>query len=164
MENNKLDNNENKCIKVCIDKGDDDDCKMNGKADGKSITYGHAFGNILNKDILNIAIGFIIATALSAVITSLVNDILLPLISLIGHVQLHDLMIIFHRPTTLSNGQPFPTNISYELAKSEGIAALYYGEFIEIVIDFIIIALIMAMLIYSIAAVKCRISKNKDKK
>jgi large conductance mechanosensitive channel len=81
---------------------------------------------------LDLAIGVVIGAAFSKIVTSLVADIIMPIISLItGKVNFSDLFL------TLSAG-------SYEtlaLAKAAGAVTLNYGLFIQNIIDFLIVAI-----------------------
>lgn len=82
-------------------------------------------------NVMDLAIGVIIGAAFGKIVTSLVNDIIMPLIGLIaGKVNFSDLFI------TLSSG-------SYETlaaAKAAGASTLNYGIFIQNIIDFLIVA------------------------
>ena len=81
---------------------------------------------------LDLAIGVVIGAAFGKIVTSLVADIIMPIISLItGKVNFSDLFL------TLSAG-------SYEtlaLAKAAGAVTLNYGLFIQNIIDFLIVAI-----------------------
>lgn len=84
----------------------------------------------LKGNIIDMAVGVIIGGAFGKIVTSLVNDIITPLISLLtGKVMLTDLKWIIS-PAVKEGG---------EIIVPE--AALTYGNFIQSVIDFLIIAL-----------------------
>ncbi|MGN7471134.1 large conductance mechanosensitive channel protein MscL [Brevibacillus sp. SAFN-007a] len=85
----------------------------------------------LKGNVLDLAIGVVIGGAFGKIVTSLVNDILTPLIGLLlGKVDFSNLFI------TLSGGD---YNTLAE-AKAGGAATLNYGLFLNTVIDFVIIA------------------------
>ncbi|GEB30788.1 MULTISPECIES: large-conductance mechanosensitive channel protein MscL [Brevibacillus] len=85
----------------------------------------------LKGNVLDLAIGVVIGGAFGKIVTSLVNDIITPLIGLLlGKVDFTNLFI------TLSGGD-FPTLAE---AKKGGAATLNYGLFLNSVIDFLIIA------------------------
>lgn len=81
--------------------------------------------------VVDLAVGVIIGGAFGKIVSSLVSDIIMPLISLLtGKIDFSNLFI------TLGNGS-FKT---LEEAKKAGVATLNYGIFINNVIDFLIIA------------------------
>lgn len=83
-------------------------------------------------NVVDLAIGVIIGGAFGKIVTSLVNDIVMPLIGLImGKVDFSNLFVV------LGNGS-FKT---IDEAKAAGVGTLNYGLFINNIIDFIIIAL-----------------------
>lgn len=82
-------------------------------------------------NVLDLAIGVVIGGAFGKIVTSLVNDIIMPLVGLlVGKVDFSNLFIAFGEGT-------FNT---LEEAKELGIPTLNYGLFINSVIDFLIIS------------------------
>ena len=100
-------------------------------------------------NILDMAVGVIIGGAFGKIVTSLVTDIITPLISLLtGSVTLTGLKHVFKEATyTLVDG---------ERVVDQAEVALTYGNFIQSIIDFLIIAL-------SIFVVLKLIMKAKEK-
>lgn len=92
-------------------------------------------------NVIDLAIGVIIGGAFGKIISSLVNDILMPPIGvLLGKVDFSNLYI------NMSGG-------SYDtLAKAQeaGAATVNYGLFINAVIDFLIVALVIFLIIRQI--------------
>ena len=85
----------------------------------------------LKGNIMDMAIGVIIGGAFGKIVTSLVNDIIMPLISLItGNVNFTELKYVFKAAILDEAGAVVTPE-----------AALYYGNFIQTVVDFLIIAL-----------------------
>ena len=85
----------------------------------------------LKGNIMDMAIGVIIGGAFGKIVTSLVNDIIMPLISLItGNVNFTELKWVFKEAVLDAAGAVVTPE-----------AALYYGNFIQCVVDFLIIAL-----------------------
>jgi large conductance mechanosensitive channel len=93
---------------------------------------------VMRGNVLDLAVAVIIGGAFGAIVTSLVNDIIMPPIGLIlGGVNFTDLFI------NLSDG-------SYETltaAQEAGAATINYGIFINAVINFLIIAFVIFMII-----------------
>jgi large conductance mechanosensitive channel len=82
-------------------------------------------------NMLDLAIGVIIGGAFGKIITSIVNDLIMPLLSLVtGKIDFANLFFAL-------NGKHYATIAQ---AKVAGVATLNYGQFITAVIDFLIVA------------------------
>jgi large conductance mechanosensitive channel len=89
-------------------------------------------------NVLDMAIGIIIGAAFGRIVTSMVNDILMPPIGLIlGRVDFSSLFVNI-------SGKSYPTIAA---AKAAGAATINYGAFINTVIDFVIVAFAIFLLI-----------------
>jgi large conductance mechanosensitive channel len=96
-------------------------------------------------NVLDMAIGIIIGAAFGKIITSVVNDVIMPPIGLLlGKVDFSNLYF------NLSGG----TFASLADAKAAGAATINYGAFINTVIDFVIVAFVIFMLIRQINRLK----------
>lgn len=85
----------------------------------------------LKGNVIDLAVGVIIGGAFGKLITSLVNDVIMPLIGLVlGKIDFANLFI------TLGEG----TFKTVAEAKEAGVSTLNYGLFLNTTIDFIIIA------------------------
>ena len=91
------------------------------------------FGEFIQRgNIMDMAVGVVIGTAFAAIVTSLVNDIIMPLVSLAtGGVDFTNLFVSL-------NGQTYKTLAD---AQEAGASVLAYGSFIQAIINFLIIAL-----------------------
>ncbi|SHK55941.1 large conductance mechanosensitive channel [Selenomonas ruminantium] len=93
---------------------------------------------IMRGNVLDMAVGIIIGAAFGKIVTSFVNDILMPPIGLIlGHVDFSNLFINL-------SGTPAATLAE---AKAAGLPVIAYGSFLNVVIDFLIVAFAIFMLI-----------------
>ena len=93
---------------------------------------------IMRGNVLDMAVGIIIGAAFGKIVTSFVNDVLMPPIGLIlGQVDFSNLFI------NLSS-QPVATLAE---AKAAGLPVIAYGSFLNAVIDFLIVAFAIFMLI-----------------
>ncbi|MFZ5948336.1 MAG: large-conductance mechanosensitive channel protein MscL [Stygiobacter sp.] len=82
-------------------------------------------------NVVDMAVGIIIGTAFGAIVTSLVNDVLMPPIGmLIGGIDFSDLSIKLSNP--IVNSKP---------------VEILYGKFLNTVINFIIVAFAIFMLV-----------------
>ncbi len=91
-------------------------------------------------NILELATGVMIGGAFSTIVTSLVNDMLMPLIGLLtGGINLSGLFI----PLDLD----FGAYASIEAAQAAGVGTLNYGAFLQAIINFLIIAFCVFLLV-----------------
>ena len=89
-------------------------------------------------NVVDMAVGIIIGAAFGKIISSVVNDILMPPIGLLlGKVDFSSLFVDL-------SGQG---HASLAAAKAAGAATINYGAFINTVIDFVIVAFVIFMLI-----------------
>jgi large conductance mechanosensitive channel len=96
---------------------------------------------IMRGNVMDMAIGIVIGAAFSAVVTSLVNDIIMPPIGwLLGGVDFASLFI------TLGGG----SYATLAEAQEAGAATINYGLFINAVITFLIVAWVIFLLIRAI--------------
>ena len=89
-------------------------------------------------NVLDMAVGIIIGAAFGKIITSFVNDILMPPIGLLlGKVDFSNLFVNL-------SAQSFNTIAE---AKKAGVATINYGLFLNTVLDFVIVAFAIFLLI-----------------
>ncbi len=93
---------------------------------------------VMRGNVLDLAVAVIIGAAFGAIVTSMVNDVLMPPIGLLlKHVDFKDLFVAL-------NGQAYPTLAA---AKGAGAPIIAYGQFLNTVINFIIIAFVVFMVV-----------------
>src|SRR3984957_9268170 len=91
--------------------------------------------------VIDLAVGVIIGAAFGKIVTSLVNDIIMPPIGLVlGHVDFSNLFV------SLSDKH----YDSLAAAKQAGAPTINYGLFINNVIDFLIVAFVIFLLVKQI--------------
>jgi len=104
---------------------------------------------ITKGNLVQIAVAFIIGAAFGALVKSFVFDIIIPLIGkAVGNVNFSDLYINL-------SGTAYP---SAQAARDAGAAAIYYGTFINVLINFLVIAFIMFLVVKAAA----RMEKPKE--
>ena len=109
---------------------------------------------IMRGNVIDLAIGVIIGGAFQAIVNSLVNDIVSPVLSLATKgVNFADKFIVL-----TSDEVTFAT---VEAAKEAGYATLNYGGFITAVINFLIMAFVIFMLVKAINKIS-DIGKKKE--
>ena len=99
-------------------------------------------------NVIDLAIGVVIGGAFGKIITSFVNDVIMPPIGLLlGQVKFSDLFWVLKGDV--------PTGTSLEVAKTlEGVVTLNYGVFLSTIIDFIIVAFVIFLLVKQINRMK----------
>ncbi len=86
---------------------------------------------VMRGNVLDLAVAVIIGAAFGAIVTSLVNDVIMPPIGLLlGRVDFKDLFVTL-------NGQSYPTLAA---AKTAAAPVIAYGQFLNTIINFLIIA------------------------
>ncbi len=92
-------------------------------------------------NVVDMAVGIIIGGAFGKIVSSMVNDILMPPIGkVMGGVNFADIFVNL-------DGEKLPAGSSLAQAKASGAAVIAYGQFINVVIDFIIVAFCIFVLI-----------------
>lgn len=97
---------------------------------------------IMRGNVMDMAVGVIVGGAFTAIVTSLNQDILTPLLGIFGGTDFSNLYV------TLGRGENAPI--------------LYYGNFITAVINFLITALVIFLLIKGINTVGTKLSYKKE--
>jgi large conductance mechanosensitive channel len=92
----------------------------------------------LRGNVVDLAVGIIIGVAFVAVVNSLVEDVIMPPLGLIiGNVDFTDLFINL-------SGQDYA---SLAAAREAGAPVIAYGAFINVVINFVVVALAVFLLV-----------------
>lgn len=110
-------------------------------------------------NVMDMAVGVIIGSAFGAIVTSFINDMIMPLIGLLtGNASFQDQFAILKLP----EGVERAAVTSLDVAKELGVTTLNYGAFITAVINFLIMALVIFTMIKAIN--KLTSLKKKDEK
>ncbi len=108
---------------------------------------------IMRGNVIDLAVGVIIGGAFQKIVNSLVNDIVMPLISLItGGIDFNNWFV------ALGEGD-FATVAD---ANAAGVATLNYGTFIGTALDFLIMAFVIFLIIKAINTISDRLKKEKS--
>lgn len=107
---------------------------------------------IMRGNVIDLAVGVIIGGAFQAIVNSLVNDVVMPVISLItGGLDFNNWFI------ALGEGD-FTTAAE---AAEAGVATLNYGAFISAVINFLIMAFVIFVIVRTINKVSDKFKKEE---
>lgn len=103
-------------------------------------------------NMFDMAIGIIIGVAFNKIVSSIVNDLLMPVFSMIvGKVNLQSLSIILQEEELNAKG---------ELVRE--LVALKYGNFIQVTLDFFIIAVVIFAVVKVINRIRRKGEDVKD--
>ena len=101
----------------------------------------------LRGNVMDLAVGVIIGGAFQKIVTSVVNDLIMPWIGyLTGGVNFTDQFLIIKLPAEVTADMV----TSLEVAKKLGVTTFNYGSFATAVIDFLIMAFIIFLLVKGI--------------
>ena len=107
---------------------------------------------IMRGNVLDMAVGVIVAGAFGKITTSLVNDILMPFISWIFGTRDMTALNLVVRPEVLNEaGEVTQTAIT-----------IGFGTFVATIIDFLLIALVVFMVVKAINAAKTKMEKKQE--
>jgi len=101
---------------------------------------------IARGNVLDLAVAVIIGAAFSKIITSLTDDILMPLIGKVfGGLDFSSYFLILGEVPAALTGSS-----DYEALKKAGVPLLGYGAFVTVAVNFLIVAFIIFLLIRSV--------------
>jgi large conductance mechanosensitive channel len=100
----------------------------------------------------DMAIGIIIGVAFNKIVSSLVNDIILPSFGLIiGNVNFQNIKIVLQEEIRDNTGKII-----------QGLVAVKYGNFIQVVFDFFLIAITIFLVIKIFNKLRKKAENEKD--
>ena len=111
-------------------------------------------------NVIDLAIGIIIGSAFSALVNSIVTNLLMPPFGLLlGNVNFQDLFIV------LKQGESaLPDGATLQMARDAGAVTWNYGQFITDVISFLLLALGVFLIVKAITKFKAAVEKPKGDK
>ena len=93
-------------------------------------------------NVLDLAVGFILGGAFGTIVKSLVDDVIMPPIGLaMGHVDFKNLFLV------LKDGKTAAPYASLADAQTAGAVTVNYGQFINSIVTFLIIAFAVFMIV-----------------
>lgn len=104
------------------------------------------FRDFINRgSVVDLAVGVIIGGAFGKIVASLVNDVIMPLVSLLLGGR------SFAGQFVPLDGKTYAT---LDVAKEAGAAVLAWGSFVQSVIDFLIVALVIFLIVRTLNNMK----------
>ena len=96
---------------------------------------------IAKGNVLDLAVGVIIGAAFGTIVKSLTDDLIMPVIgSVVGDVDFSNLYVVL-------GGADVAPGTSLAAAREAGANVLAYGNFVSVVINFIILAFVIFLLV-----------------
>lgn len=109
---------------------------------------------IMRGNVMDMAVGVIIGGAFSKIVSSLVNDVIMPLLGLlVGEVSFADLKWVMKAATVDEDGTVLTEAVT-----------LNYGQFLQNIFDFLLIALCIFAAIRIVSNVTKRLKKQEEPK
>lgn len=100
-------------------------------------------------NMLDMAVGIVIGAAFATIVSSLVGDIVMPIVGLfVGGVDFSDLFVV------LSQGSPAGPYATLAAAQEAGAVTLNYGLFVNAIVNFLIIAFALFNVVRGFNAMK----------
>ena len=114
---------------------------------------------IMKGNVIDLAVGIIIGGGFNTIVTSLVNDILMPPIGLLlGDVNFSDFYVILKQGET-----SVAAHATLEKAQAAGAVTWNYGLFINSLISFLIIAIAVFVIIRGVNKMQQEVEKRAKK-
>ncbi|MBH5323147.1 large conductance mechanosensitive channel protein MscL [Aurantiacibacter sediminis] len=112
---------------------------------------------IAKGNVMELAVAVIIAGAFAVIVTSLTNDMIMPIVGAIfGDVDFSA------KYTVLSGAELVEPGMSLEAAREAGANVLAWGAFVTSIINFLILAFIIFMLVRYANKVQSRFEKKEE--
>jgi len=93
---------------------------------------------VMRGNVIDLAVGIILGAAFGRIVTSLINDVIMPPVGLVlGRVNFADLFINL-------SGTPVATLAA---AKAAGLPTINYGVFLNTVLDFLVVAFVIFVVV-----------------
>ena len=110
---------------------------------------------IAKGNVIDLAVGIIVGAAFTAIVQSLVSDIINPVIGLIlGGIDFNSMYVVL-------SGE-VPPGIGLDAAREAGAAIFAYGSFVTAIINFFIVAMVVFMLVKLVNRIKKAAEKPDD--
>jgi large conductance mechanosensitive channel len=104
-------------------------------------------------NVIDLAVAVIIGVAFGKIVDSLVKDIIMPVIGkLVGGLDFTNYYIMLGNPPAGYSGP-----MTYEALTKAGVPLLAYGNFVTIVINFVILAFVIFWLVKQFAKAKAKL-------
>jgi large conductance mechanosensitive channel len=101
-------------------------------------------------NVIDLAVGVIIGAAFGKIVDSLVGDLIMPMIAaLFGRVDFSNLFVVLGHP-------PPGTATTLDALKKAGVPVLAYGNFLTIVVNFLLLAFVIFLMVKQVNRLRRR--------
>ena len=109
-------------------------------------------------NVVDLAVGVIIGAAFGKIVDSVVNDLIMPLVGrVIGKLDFSNLFVMLAEP-------PAGTPHTLDALKKAGVPVFAYGNFLTILVNFIILAFIIFLMVRGINRLRAQEPKPAEPK
>lgn len=113
----------------------------------------------LKGNVLDLAVGVIIGGAFQKIVTSVINDLVMPFVSLVtGNVDFSQSFAVLKAPEGIDTA----ALATLEQAREAGATVFAYGAFVTEVVNFIIMAFVVFLLVKGINKIKDGAKKKEE--
>lgn len=113
---------------------------------------------IMRGNVLDLAVAVIIGAAFTKIVTSLTEDLIMPLIGkLFGGLDFSSYFVLLGPIPTTYTGSP----TDYAALKKAGVALFGYGEFITQIVNFVIVAFIIFLIVRAVSQAMVMAAKEQ---
>lgn len=99
-------------------------------------------------NVIDLAVGVIIGAAFGKIVTSMVSDLIMPVIgALVGQLDFSNLFVVL-------GNVPTGTAMTLDALRTAGVPVLAYGSFITVAVNFAILAFIIFLMVKQINRLK----------
>ena len=99
-------------------------------------------------NVIDLAVGVIIGAAFGKIVDSAVRDLIMPIIGSLGSVDFKEYYIVLSKPANYTGP------MTYDALSKAGAPLFAYGQFITILLNFVILAFIIFWMVKAINRVK----------
>jgi large conductance mechanosensitive channel len=106
-------------------------------------------------NVIDLAVGVIIGGAFGTIVNSAVKDLIMPIIGSLGSVDFKEYFVILSKPANYAGP------MTYDALNKAGVPLFAYGQFLTVMVNFIILAFIIFWMVKAINRVKAAALKEE---
>ncbi|MCA3218560.1 MAG: large conductance mechanosensitive channel protein MscL [Burkholderiales bacterium] len=107
-------------------------------------------------NVIDLAVGVIIGAAFGRIVDSAVKDLIMPIIGSFGSVDFKEYFVVLSKPASYTGP------MTYDALTKAGVPLFAYGQFITILLNFVILAFIIFWMVKAINRVKAAAIKEQE--
>jgi large conductance mechanosensitive channel len=99
-------------------------------------------------NVIDLAVGVIIGGAFGTIVNSIVKDLVMPIVGSLGKLDFKEYFIVLSKPADYAGP------MTYDALTKAGVPLLAYGQFLTVLVNFIILAFIIFWMVKAVNRVK----------